>query len=164
MKLSAFRIKNFRSIVDSGWHNLASDNITGLIGQNESGKTAVLEALKCFYDGEISEDVQRRGAGLPEVYCSFHIGSKKLKSLFDEQLLPEGLLDKVTEIGNRINLKRNWTNLNESNIFLEEEALIDIFQSHAKKLLDKEAENDEKIKKELKLESSYCFSLTARET
>ena len=48
MKLTAFRIKNFRSIVDTGWQNLSPDNITCLIGQNESGKTSVLEALEGF--------------------------------------------------------------------------------------------------------------------
>ncbi|MBK8882830.1 MAG: AAA family ATPase [Bacteroidales bacterium] len=57
MKLTAFRIKNFRSIVDTGWQNLSPDNITCLIGQNESGKTSVLEALKIFNSGIISEDV-----------------------------------------------------------------------------------------------------------
>ena len=48
MQLVAFRIQNFRSIVDTGWHQLAHDNITSLIGQNESGKTSILEGLKAF--------------------------------------------------------------------------------------------------------------------
>ena len=43
MKLVAFRIRNFRSIVDTGWQNISPDNITCLIGQNESGKTSVLK-------------------------------------------------------------------------------------------------------------------------
>ena len=57
MKLTAFRIRNFSSIVDTGWQNLSPDNITCLIGQNESGKTSVLEGLKVFHSGIISEDV-----------------------------------------------------------------------------------------------------------
>jgi len=73
MKLTAFRIKNFRSIVDTGWQNLSSDNITCLIGQNESGKTSVLEGLKVFYSGVISEDVLRSDLSLPEVSCRFTI-------------------------------------------------------------------------------------------
>ena len=60
MKLTAFRIRNFRSIVDTGWQNLSPDNITCLIGQNESGKTSVLEALKVFHSGIISEDVLQK--------------------------------------------------------------------------------------------------------
>ena len=73
MKLKAFRIKNFRSIVDTGWQNISPDNITCLIGQNESGKTSVLEGLKVFYSGIISEDVLRSDLSLPEVSCRFTI-------------------------------------------------------------------------------------------
>lgn len=83
MKLTAFRIKNFRSIVDTGWQSLSSDNITCLIGQNESGKTSVLEGLKVFYTGVISEDVLRSDLSLPEVSCRFAI--------------PKGWLIKITE-------------------------------------------------------------------
>jgi len=83
MKLSAFRIRNFRSIVDTGWQNISPDNITCLIGQNESGKTSVLEGLKVFYTGVISEDVLRSDLTLPEVSCRFAI--------------PEGWLLKITD-------------------------------------------------------------------
>jgi ABC-type ATPase involved in cell division len=83
MKLTAFRIRNFRSIVDTGWQILSPDNITCLIGQNESGKTSVLEGLKVFYTGIITEDVLRSDLSLPEVSCRFNI--------------PEGWLLKVTD-------------------------------------------------------------------
>jgi len=83
IKLTAFRIRNFRSIVDTGWQSLSPDNITCLIGQNESGKTSVLEGLKVFYSGMISEDVLRSDLTLPEVSCRFSI--------------PEGWLLKVTD-------------------------------------------------------------------
>ncbi len=83
MQLKAFRIKNFRSIVDTGWQSLSPDNITCLIGQNESGKTSVLEGLKVFYSGIISEDVLRSDLSLPEVSCRFSI--------------PRGWLLKVTD-------------------------------------------------------------------
>jgi predicted ATP-dependent endonuclease of OLD family len=83
MKLTAFRIRNFRSIVDTGWQSLSPDNITCLIGQNESGKTSILEGLKVFYTGLISEDILRSDLSLPEVTCRFTI--------------PEGWLLKVTD-------------------------------------------------------------------
>jgi AAA ATPase domain len=83
MKLTAFRIRNFRSIVDTGWQNLSPDNITCLIGQNESGKTSILEGLKVFYSGIISEDVLRSDLSLPEVSCRFSV--------------PQGWLLKVTD-------------------------------------------------------------------
>jgi len=83
MRLLAFRIKNFRSILDTDWQNLSPDNVTCLIGQNESGKTSVLEALEVFYSGSISEDVLRSDLSLPEISCRFSI--------------PKGWLLRVTE-------------------------------------------------------------------
>ena len=68
MKSKKFRIQNFRSIVDTGWRNLSPDNITVLIGQNESGKTSVLQALAAAFSAEsISEDDLRLGAPLPQI-------------------------------------------------------------------------------------------------
>jgi predicted ATP-dependent endonuclease of OLD family len=83
MRLLAFRIKNFRSVLDTDWQNLSPDNVTCLIGQNESGKTSILEALEVFYTGIISEDVLRSDLSLPEISCRFSI--------------PEGWLLKVTD-------------------------------------------------------------------
>lgn len=83
MRLTAFRVRNFRSIVDTGWQTISPDNITCLIGQNESGKTSILEALKVFYSGTITEDILRSDLSLPEVSCRFSI--------------PQGWLLKVTD-------------------------------------------------------------------
>ncbi len=41
--LRAFRVRNFRNIDDSGW--IALDRVTALVGHNEAGKTALLQAL-----------------------------------------------------------------------------------------------------------------------
>ena len=54
MKLTRFRVNNFRSVSDSGW--LEADDVTALIGVNESGKTNLLLPLwklKPAQDGEI---------------------------------------------------------------------------------------------------------------
>ena len=54
MKLTKFRVANFRSVQDSGW--LDADDVTALIGVNESGKTNLLLPLwklKPAQDGEI---------------------------------------------------------------------------------------------------------------
>jgi len=48
MEIKSFRIKNYRSIKDSGICYVSGDNITILAGKNESGKTAILEALEDF--------------------------------------------------------------------------------------------------------------------
>ena len=39
MVLHSFRVKEFRSVQDSGW--IDAEQITALIGTNESGKTIV---------------------------------------------------------------------------------------------------------------------------
>jgi hypothetical protein len=48
MRPRAFRIRDFKSIADSGVCVLSGDGITVLAGQNEAGKTAVLSALRDF--------------------------------------------------------------------------------------------------------------------
>jgi predicted ATP-dependent endonuclease of OLD family len=48
MRPTAFRIRDFRSIVDSQVCPFSADNITVLAGQNEAGKTAILQALRDF--------------------------------------------------------------------------------------------------------------------
>lgn len=68
MDLISFRIKNFRSIVDTNWVNLSADNVTTLVGQNESGKTAVLDALAItFSSKQATRDDLRYDSPLPEV-------------------------------------------------------------------------------------------------
>ena len=44
MKLTRARVTNYRSIDDSSWVNL--EDVTALVGKNESGKTAFLQALR----------------------------------------------------------------------------------------------------------------------
>ncbi len=46
MKLEAFQISMYKSILDSGWVEV--ENLTTLIGKNESGKTSLLKALHKF--------------------------------------------------------------------------------------------------------------------
>lgn len=46
MKMVAFRVQHYRSILDSGW--VTADDITVIVGKNESGKTSLLKALWKF--------------------------------------------------------------------------------------------------------------------
>jgi hypothetical protein len=105
MKLKSFRIRNFRSIVDTGWQNISPDNITCLIGQNESGKTSVLEGLKVFYTGIISEDVLRSDLSLPEVSCRFTIPKGWLIKITDN---PGTELKELLSGLTQIELTRSW--------------------------------------------------------
>lgn len=47
MTMQRFRITNFRNIEDSGW--VLFENVTAMVGRNESGKTALLQALYKFH-------------------------------------------------------------------------------------------------------------------
>lgn len=46
MKLQAFRIQMYRSVLDSGWIDV--DQMAVLVGKNESGKTTILKGLHKF--------------------------------------------------------------------------------------------------------------------
>lgn len=105
MKLIAFRIRNFRSIVDTGWQNISPDNITCLIGQNESGKTSILEGLKVFYSGIISEDILRSDLSLPEVSCRFTIPKGWLNSITEN---PGTELKELLSGLTQVELTRSW--------------------------------------------------------
>ncbi|MDD5740187.1 MAG: AAA family ATPase, partial [Candidatus Peribacteraceae bacterium] len=57
MRLQSFRIRNYKSIQDSGYCRLPdTDNVLVLAGQNEYGKSSVLQALYDFERGEMRED------------------------------------------------------------------------------------------------------------
>ncbi|MEZ4999701.1 MAG: AAA family ATPase [Bacteroidales bacterium] len=105
MKLTAFRIENFRSIVDTGWQNISPDNITCLIGQNESGKTSILEALNVFYSGEICEDVLRSDLSLPVVSCRFEMPDGGIGMRFPDA---DDSLHEVLESLDSLTLVRRW--------------------------------------------------------
>ena len=46
LTMTRFRVQNFRNVDDSGW--IPVEEITALVGRNESGKTAILQALHKF--------------------------------------------------------------------------------------------------------------------
>ena len=127
MRLLAFNIKNYRSIIDTGWNSLAPDNITALIGQNESGKTSILEALNSFYTGEITDDVLRSDLSMPLVSCSFEINSEKFRSILPNKLFPKGLPELFDQLG-YIKLTRIWDNDISSRIEIGESAVIKLYK------------------------------------
>ena len=81
MKLVKFRIKNYKSIIDSGPCYL-SKIVTILAGKNESGKTSILEALRDFSVGESIDDGARpvqasqENTRKPEISATFALTQK----------------------------------------------------------------------------------------
>jgi predicted ATP-dependent endonuclease of OLD family len=118
MKISAFQIRNYRSIVDSGKCFLSPDHITALIGQNESGKTSILEALRSFYEGTITDDVLRSDLSFPEITCTFLLdGNKNLASYLELSSIPAEIKS-VMETRQEVSVTRRWVNSTKNVIIL----------------------------------------------
>ena len=87
MKLKSFRIYNYKSIVDSGeCRLLENDNITVLAGQNESGKSSILQALRDYSNNEISDEVKRLDSDLPSISCTYIIDKDEMEQVINNLL------------------------------------------------------------------------------
>lgn len=85
MKVKAVRIQNFRSIIDSAWIPLSPDGITVFVGQNESGKTSILEAMHfALSNSSPTEDDFRIGANEPTVSMRVETSIDDLKGSLEE--------------------------------------------------------------------------------
>jgi len=146
MWFTKFKIRNFRSIIDTGWNEVASDNITGLIGQNESGKTSILEALNSFYNGVISDDILRSDLSLPEIGCSFSITKDELNKYFSDKKIPEKIQEHIHSTGS-ITLTRNWNPNKSSYLSFGDDKIREYYREMEKR----EASHREKTLAEMKL-------------
>lgn len=77
MKISKVRIKNYRSIKDSG-EILLANKLFVLAGQNESGKSSILEALNAYEKEEsdidtLNFDLENDDNFLQEISCTYSI-------------------------------------------------------------------------------------------
>lgn len=94
MRLSKFKITNYRNILDSGW--ITTTNVTAFVGQNEAGKSNLFEALYClnpyvagaaYNDAEDwpVDDWKGRKDSKGKLVCQaiFHLDSDDIQSLFD---------------------------------------------------------------------------------
>lgn len=148
MKLISFNIENFRSIIHSGWKSLAHDHITALIGQNESGKTSVLEALYSFYNGKISEDVLRSDLTYPLVHCKFNLEENSLEEFISLQYIPDAL-KKVVSGSREFTLTRQWKEDRKSVVFISDEVILNYYEASEIKKVEKDEIILEKIKETL---------------
>lgn len=111
MEVIAFKIVNYRSIVDSGWVQLSPDGVTVLVGQNESGKTSVLQALYCALSGiPLSPDDKRTTDPDPVIYLRVSTTFEDIKHACDEfQDYELDVLRKhIEDCNNIIDLKCQW--------------------------------------------------------
>ncbi len=82
-KIIKFRIKNYKSIVDSGTFYL-DEKLTVLAGKNESGKTSILEAIEDFdTEKEIKQDAKSiiNEKSSPELEATIKFTKKEIKEI-----------------------------------------------------------------------------------
>lgn len=136
MKIKAFHIKNYRSIIDSGTCLLSPDHISALIGQNESGKTTILEALKSFYEGTITDDVLRSDLSFPEITCTFSLkeDNKRLGDIIDLSVLPVELHKTVAD-KQEVSITRKWINSRQNTINIAEKDILVFYNEKERSVL-----------------------------
>lgn len=93
MKLTKVKIEYYKSIVDSTIDFSHSDNITSFIGQNESGKSSILEGLRDFYQGKFNKDsfpyeLKKNENIKQSVCCTFE---------FDQSDIKDEILKKISD-------------------------------------------------------------------
>lgn len=116
MKPLAFRITNFRSIVDSGWVPFSPDGVTVLVGQNESGKTSVLDALaRAMSNVPVTDDDCRINSALPEIFVRIDVQfgtiSEKLSEYVPQDV--EATRAFLSRTKNLVELSMSWEKIRE---------------------------------------------------
>jgi len=107
MNLKSFRIRHYKAIYDSGECELSLENITILAGQNESGKTSVLEALRDFdYPRTINPEAHPDDNDdvKPTIDCTFILSRDDVETLVlgdgkKEYALPKIVKDALLKLG-----------------------------------------------------------------
>jgi hypothetical protein len=100
MYLDRFRVQNFRSFTDTGWLQLGA-GATAIVGQNNSGKTALLQAIghKLTPRPHLDADTRRDQPGNPisRVGFEFVVSGEEVK-------------DEILRSGAQVNLpvSRAW--------------------------------------------------------
>lgn len=111
MKLISFQIKGFKSIIDTGICKISElDNITVLAGQNEAGKSAVLEALDFFKNGPGTDFVRlqkRMDSQTTEVICGFILSEEDIKEILNN--ISDNEARPLLNAPKNVTLMRTWT-------------------------------------------------------
>jgi hypothetical protein len=116
VELTGFRITNFRSIADTGWFSLSSDGVTAFVGQNESGKTSLLEALAAFDTAEIGTDDRRDRETYPTVGLRLKVTPDEIEAAMPEAV-PAGVVSQIIDsCGGTVDIRRTWTDIRESTL------------------------------------------------
>lgn len=141
MKLDSFRIKNFRSIKDSGDCYL-NPNITILAGKNESGKTNVLEGLE-----KLNKNLKFEESDKPlhfktdepiQIEFHFEIDNKEVKNILKKVEIDIKLGE------NKESFTINIIKSSEERDYLISGELVDVLKEKLQKLNDRLIKNAKK--------------------
>ncbi len=151
MKLEKVKIKNYKSITETNLDLTESDNVLSLVGQNESGKSSILEAMRDFYNGKFDEDSypynseEESEENLEQfISCSFSFEKSDNKFEILEQIesfLKEKIYNEPVVLKNNIlNKVSNFTISFDGGHYKLDEQIEAIFINN----LDRAEEEDEK--------------------
>lgn len=139
MKLKSFRVRNYKSIVDSGECRLSDhDNITVLAGQNESGKSSILQALRDYENGVINPEAIRDDESVTAIECTFDVP----KNTFAEKTILQDI-----ELPNEV--RAIFANLSEIKIIKSLGANNNVFVSLGNDLVERMKEVLKKCNEEI---------------
>jgi len=120
MIIKKFRVKNYKSIVDSGDCYL-EDNLTIFAGKNECGKTSLLEALESFnVEDTINETAKPLSNGelIPEIIVTFTAFAEEINEYFEDYGIEKRVVDSVDiEITKKFPWK--YSVLEKTNVLME---------------------------------------------
>lgn len=153
MNILSFRIKNYRSIDDTDWCRFSPDGITVLVGQNESGKTSILEALALVLNEEdISTDDKQVGIDiLPSVGLKLRLSSKDMEAN-DREFNDEyysAFAEFLDENDSTIEVTRRWKKAEGTN-----EKYIGYFELNADSLRQKFDEIEQNLRSKIESEAA----------
>ena len=117
VRIIKFRIKNYKSIIDSGDCYL-SNGITVLAGKNESGKSSILEALEDFdTEKQIDQDAVRiQDENLkPEITLTFGVDPHTLSKIYKKIFVEKN--NKEIEIVICKNIENLYSLINSNELF-----------------------------------------------
>lgn len=110
MRLSAFQVKNFRSVKDSGRCEISAEDVAVLVGQNEAGKSSLLEALMAFDEVDVHLNDIRSDGSRPSVMCEYEVSVDELDSWINKisQKFKLEKLEGRSLYADRIQVFANW--------------------------------------------------------
>ncbi|MBC6606159.1 AAA family ATPase [Hymenobacter sp. BT188] len=155
MKLVSFRVYNYKSIIDSKECYLSpSDGITVIAGQNESGKSSLLQALKDYEQRNFDEEAKRDDEPFkqPIVECVFDKSADsnfnaKAKIYWSDEFYNDFVLYFFEKIKN-IHIKCEGSNI-KPNLSFFGETFIEL-EKWVEILKDTDLENDAQVLKNFK--------------